>query len=94
MIEIRCPWCGPRAQIEFSYGGEAGLERPAEPLTASVEAWDAYVYERDNPKGEHDELWQHSAGCRAWLSVRRNTVTHEIVAVSGVGDESPAEGAA
>ena len=91
MILIHCPWCGSRPQIEFTYGGDANLERPADPLGASREAWDVYVYERDNPKGEHDELWQHTAGCRAWLKVRRNTVTHEVLAVSSVGDEAEAE---
>ena len=25
---IPCPWCGNRDESEFSYGGEAHLERP------------------------------------------------------------------
>jgi len=24
------------------------------------------------------EYWQHVAGCRRWLRIRRDTVTHEI----------------
>jgi heterotetrameric sarcosine oxidase delta subunit len=89
MIEINCPWCGPRAQVEFSYGGAANRQRPADPMNASAAEWDAYVYERDNPKGDHEELWHHASGCRAWLKVRRNTVTHQITEVVGVGDKSP-----
>lgn len=77
MIEIPCPWCGPRAHVEFSYGGDASLQRPAEDAPAGD--WDAYVYLRDNPRGEHLELWQHVAGCRAWLRVRRDTATHAVL---------------
>ncbi|HZS85060.1 MAG TPA: sarcosine oxidase subunit delta [Stellaceae bacterium] len=79
MLLIPCPFCGPRDQIEFTYGGDATLTRP-DPATASEEAWAAYVYLRDNPKGPHSEYWHHHAGCRAWIKVRRDTLTHEISA--------------
>jgi heterotetrameric sarcosine oxidase delta subunit len=36
------------------------------------------MYLRDNPKGPHLEFWQHHAGCRAWIKVLRDTLTHEI----------------
>lgn len=78
MLVIDCPYCGPRVQAEFTYGG-ADLARPAD--DASSEAWFVYVYLRDNPKGPHAELWQHSAGCRAWLRVRRDTRTHDVLNV-------------
>ena len=29
MLLIPCPWCGPRNQIEFTYGGDATVRRPA-----------------------------------------------------------------
>jgi len=77
MLLIPCPWCGPRAQIEFTYGGDATLKQPAR--DASEAAWAEYVYLRDNPAGPHDELWHHSAGCRQWFRLRRDTVTHEIL---------------
>ena len=77
MLLIPCPWCGPRAQMEFTYGGDATLTRPA--IDASVEAWAAFVYLRGNPAGPHDELWLHDAGCRQWFRVRRDTRTHEIL---------------
>lgn len=76
MLLIPCPWCGARAQSEFTYGGDATLRRPAS--DAPVEAWVAFVYQRANQAGPHDELWFHGAGCRQWFRVRRDTRTHEI----------------
>ena len=34
---------------------------------------------RDNPKGPFRERWVHSAGCRRWFVVTRDTVTHEFL---------------
>ena len=56
------------------------LKRPA--IDAPVDAWAAFVYQRDNPAGPHDELWFHGAGCRQWFRVRRDTRTHEILATA------------
>ena len=75
---IPCPYCGPRDVTEFSYGGDADVRQPAGD-TASLEAWTDSVYLRDNPRGPHDELWQHSAGCRRWIRVTRNTLTHDVL---------------
>lgn len=77
MISIPCPWCGPRAQVEFAYGGDATARRPAP--DAPMEAWVRFVFERENPAGPHEELWFHGAGCRQWIVVRRDTRTHEIL---------------
>jgi len=79
MLRITCPWCGPRDEIEFRYGGQGGIAYPPDPDALSDEAWAAYLFMRDNPKGEHDERWVHGAGCRRWFEVVRDTVTHEIV---------------
>lgn len=84
MLLIPCPWCGPRAQIEFTYGGDANVTQP--PRDAPESAWAEYVYLRDNPAGPHDELWQHSAGCRQWFRVRRDTLTHEIAGTARPGE--------
>ncbi|MGI8895347.1 MAG: sarcosine oxidase subunit delta [Casimicrobiaceae bacterium] len=78
MLLIPCPWCGLRNQVEFTYGGDATVKRPA--ADAEEAAWFDYVYLRDNPSGPHDELWLHSAGCRQWFKVRRDTCTHAILA--------------
>jgi sarcosine oxidase subunit delta len=87
MLLISCPWCGPRNQIEFTYGGDATLKRPA--IDAPERAWFEYVYLRDNPRGPHDELWLHSAGCRSWFKVRRDTHTHDILASARIGEALP-----
>ena len=84
MMLIPCPWCGPRSQVEFTYGGDATPRRPAP--DAPEAAWVEYVYLRDNPCGPHDELWYHGAGCRSWFRVRRDTRTHQILASAAAGE--------
>jgi heterotetrameric sarcosine oxidase delta subunit len=86
MLLIPCPWCGPRAQTEFSYGGDATARRPADPDEVSREAWLDHVFLRDNPRGPHLEWWQHSAGCRRWLRVHRDTLTHEVLGSAPPGE--------
>ncbi len=78
MLLIPCPWCGPRNESEFTYGGEADVVRPADPEAVGDVAWADYLFMRTNPKGSLDELWCHSQGCRRWFKVTRDTVTHEI----------------
>ena len=78
MLLIECPWCGPRAETEFSYGGEAGIVRPADPDALSDAEWADYLFFRANPRGAHRELWNHSAGCRRWFGIERDTVTYRI----------------
>ena len=80
-MRIRCPFCGERDVSEFTYLGDAQIKRP-EPGTPRTEVrFFEAVYLRDNPAGTHDELWYHTSGCRSWLRVRRNTLTHEILDV-------------
>jgi heterotetrameric sarcosine oxidase delta subunit len=79
-MRITCPYCGTRDAQEFTYLGDARPRRPDGP-DASQSAMLDYVYLRDNPRGQHEELWYHGAGCHAWLVVRRDTLTHAIEAV-------------
>ena len=77
-MRIKCPICAERDRREFYYQGHAiALDRPAP--DAGDDAWESYVYLRENPAGETRDLWQHETGCGAWLVVTRNTVTHEIL---------------
>jgi len=87
MLRIPCPWCGERDEVEFRYRGDAGRARP--PADAGLEAFNAYVYERDNPLGWHLEWWLHAGGCRRLLKVRRHTLSHEIQWVGAPGDQPP-----
>ena len=82
-MRIPCPYCGSRDIGEFVYRGDAAPVRPEPeaggPETAtSNAAMFAYVYLRDNPAGRHDEHWYHAQGCRNWLVVTRDTLTHDI----------------
>ncbi len=76
MLLIHCPYCGDRHQTEFSYSGEAGLTPPPGADELSDEQWVDYLFYRTNPKGMHDELWVHAAGCRQYFKARRHTVTY------------------
>ncbi len=87
MLQIDCPWCGVRDEIEFRYKGDASLVRPS--ADAGVEAFARFTYLRANPRGWHLEWWLHTAGCRQLLQVLRHTVTHEIAAVGRPGDALP-----
>ncbi len=78
MLLIRCPWCGDRAETEFSCGGEAGISRPLRPDTLTDAEWSDYLFNRNNPRGEHKELWNHTAGCRRWFEAERDTVTYIV----------------
>ena len=86
MLLIPCPWCGPREDDEFSFGGEADIQRPTDPEAISDAAWADYLFMRDNRRGLHREQWCHTAGCRRWFIVERNTNTNEILEVSPFGN--------
>lgn len=92
MLNIPCPWCGPRPEDEFVYGEAADPVRPADPHAVSDQEWTDYVYFRDNPKGLHRELWFHRASCHHWFVLERDTVTHEIIAAYPPGGSPPPAG--
>jgi heterotetrameric sarcosine oxidase delta subunit len=75
MLKIQCPFCGERDYTEFRYGGDARKQRP-ERGSADLMQWHDYVFLFDNPKGRHEEFWQHVLGCRQWLVLERNTATN------------------
>jgi sarcosine oxidase subunit delta len=80
-MRLTCPLCGERDLREFTYRGAAKLlARPA--ADAGLAAFHDYVHIRDNPAGPNPELWQHAAGCRAWLRVTRDTRTHALLDVA------------
>jgi sarcosine oxidase, subunit delta len=92
MLLIACPYCGPRAESEFTCGGESHITRPGPSEKVSDEAWADYLFFRKNPKGVHYERWCHSFGCRQWFNVARDTLTHEIKAVYRMGAPRPGAG--
>jgi sarcosine oxidase subunit delta len=83
VLVIACPWCGPRDEIEFRYGGQAGISYPADPEAMSDEEWADYLFMRDNPRGWWTERWMHSSGCRRWFDLDRHTATNEMRPAGG-----------
>ncbi len=94
MLLICCPYCGHRPELEFSYGGQAHIARPLEPMSLDDEAWTSYLYMRANPRGLHAERWRHVHGCGRFFNVQRDTVSDAIVATYRIGEPPPADGAA
>jgi heterotetrameric sarcosine oxidase delta subunit len=86
MLRIRCPWCGERDETEFRYRGDASVARPQ--AGAGLDAFNAYIYARDNPRGWHLEWWLHAGGCRKLLKILRHTVSHDIRWVGGAQEEA------
>ncbi len=77
-MRIPCPFCGERDLQEYSFLGEAGLKRPDPKADDAQQQFHDYVHIRKNKAGLTNELWQHIHGCRSWIVVRRDTLTHEI----------------
>ena len=85
MMLIDCPFCGPRDETEFSCGGEAHIARPLAENKISDAEFADYLFMRDSPKGLFLERWRHSAGCRRWFNMARDTVSHDIVEIYPMG---------
>ena len=87
------PLLGPRDAQEFTYLGDASLiDRPDWQAEDAVDKFHDYLCLRDNPAGEHRELWFHEVGDRSWLVVTRNTLTHEITSVELARDVALSRG--
>ncbi|KAA9009330.1 sarcosine oxidase subunit delta [Histidinibacterium aquaticum] len=77
MLIFTCPCCGERAdETELSPGGEAHIERQS--VESSDEAFEGYLFIRENPRGVHFERWRHAYGCGKWFNAARCTVTLEV----------------
>ena len=79
MIIIKCPFCGSTGHNEFKYGGDGSIKYPD--LHAPIPDWHDAVFQRKNIAGIQTETWQHIHGCRMWLLVDRDTLTHKIISV-------------
>jgi heterotetrameric sarcosine oxidase delta subunit len=78
VLLIPCPWCGRRDEVEFRYGGQAGVAYPADPDALTDAEWADYLFMRENPKGDWTERWFHAAGCRRWFDAVRSTATNDF----------------
>ncbi|MER7398530.1 sarcosine oxidase subunit delta [Streptomyces sp. NPDC000151] len=89
MLLLSCPWCGPRDETEFHYGGQAHVPFPADPHTLDDRQWAEYVFYRDNPKGPFAERWMHATGCRRWFNAVRDTATYQVLATYRLHEPRP-----
>lgn len=90
---INHPLLGPRDASEFINLGDAALiNRPNRKSDSAAHDFYEYQYLRENPAGEHRELWFHEQGDRSWLVVTRSTLTHEITSVELALDVARAAG--
>jgi heterotetrameric sarcosine oxidase delta subunit len=83
---IHCPFCGVRNRLEFTVRGESRPSRPCAGAPDAARQFEAFVYDRENAAGSTREYWHHSAGCRRWLIVTRDTLTHDVMAVVLAGE--------
>ncbi|GAA5228588.1 sarcosine oxidase subunit delta [Paeniglutamicibacter antarcticus] len=89
MMLIECPWCGPRNETEYGYGGEAHVAYPEDPHALTDDEWAKFLFYRKNTRGPLAERWVHSAGCRRWFNAIRDTTTYEFLAVYKPGTAQP-----
>jgi sarcosine oxidase subunit delta len=79
MQQFDCPWCGPRHHIEFTYLRDSKSVASGDLSTPPDDRVELErIYLRCNHPGVHTEIWQHSFGCRGYLRITRNNLTHEV----------------
>ena len=87
MFQIYCPHCQEfREEEEFQASGEAHIARPADPDNCSDREWGEFLYFRSNIKGLHRELWVHSAGCRKYFNIARDSQTYKVHGSYKIGE--------
>jgi sarcosine oxidase subunit delta len=87
---IHCPYCDETLpEVEFSYAGEAHIERPERPVDQTDEQWEEFLFMRTNPKGPHFERWRHIHGCGCYFNAVRNTVTDKFYTTYKAGEPRP-----
>ncbi len=88
MLILKCPYCGIAAdETELAPGGQAHLKR--EGPEASAEEFEAYLFQRDNPRGVHLERWRHAHGCGKWFLAARATDTLEVFGTYKAQSKAP-----
>lgn len=89
MLLLNCPWCGPRDETEFHYGGQAHIDFPRNPAELDDRQWAEYVFYRDNPQGPFAERWMHATGCRRWFNALRDTASYRVLATYPIDAPRP-----
>ena len=55
-----------------------------------MDDWHDAIFLRENICGMQAETWHHVNGCRMWLVIERDTMTHEIKSVRPAHDANAA----
>ena len=77
MLLLTCPHCGLSVEeTELAPGGEAHIPRAG--ADADADAFEDYLFLRDNPKGPVLERWRHAFGCGKWFVAARDTATNQV----------------
>ena len=93
MLLIRCPYCDEdRPEVEFSYAGEAHIERVKDPSKLSDTQWESFLFIRSNPRGIHYERWVHTHGCARHFNAVRDTVSDKFILTYEAGKTRPTAG--
>ncbi|SER53203.1 sarcosine oxidase subunit delta [Tranquillimonas rosea] len=88
MLILHCPCCGIDAdETELTPGGTAHLKR--EGPGSSDEAFERYLFLRENPRGVHFERWRHAHGCGKWFHAARCTMTLEVFGTYSAQTHAP-----
>ena len=90
MLLIHCPYCDQTLpEAEFTYAGQAHIERAELPSSQSDEQWQEFLFIRENTKGPHFERWRHFHGCGRFFNAVRDTVTDRFLSVYKAGEAKP-----
>ena len=85
MLILTCPFCGQRDESEFVNAGPTKPSRPD--ANVSDAEWVDWLTVPENPIGYVEEKWWHAKGCGKWFTIKRHTVTHEIVTADVMPDD-------
>jgi sarcosine oxidase subunit delta len=73
---LPCPHCGQRPLEEFLHGE---ILRVPEAVTGIFARDLDRAFMHDNREGPVEERWFHAAGCRRWLTLRRDTARDSVL---------------
>lgn len=84
---LPCPHCGTRDEREFTWDGDAESPRPRRPADSSDDSWASYLFFAENAREAGWERWCHSYGCGLWFHLRRDPLSHRVLAVRHIDGE-------
>ena len=90
MLLIPCPYCGGARRLEFAYGGEAHIARPADPVRADRRGVGGLPLHPHQPaRACTSSAGGTSHGCGRFFNAVRDTVTDKFVATYKAGEPRP-----